>query len=64
LLTVVRTIERGAGMLGVEVRTSRTGSLRALARFEARFPGARTLVVGSEGVPLEGGLSRPAAEWM
>ena len=51
-------------MLGLAVKTSRTGSLRALARFEARFPGARTLVVGSEGVPLEGGLSRPAAEWM
>jgi predicted AAA+ superfamily ATPase len=57
-------LQRGAAVLGVEVKTARTGSLRALARFEARFPGARTLVVGSEGVPLEVFLSRPAAEWM
>ena len=55
---------RGPRVTAIEVKTSRTGSLRALTRFQDEFPGARSLVVGPGGVALETFLSKPAAQWL
>ena len=57
-------LQRGARVTGLEVKSARTGSLRALTRFQERFPGARAVVVGTEGIPLEAFLSRPAGDWL
>ena len=57
-------LQRGPSVTAIEVKSARTGSLEALSRFQSRFPGARALVVGAEGVPLETFLSQPAATWL
>ncbi len=57
-------VQRGPRVTAIEVKTSRTGSLRALTRFQDEFPGARSLVVGPGGVALETFLSKPAAQWL
>ena len=57
-------LSRGPNLLGIEVKSGpRLGRLRGLAQFEKRFPGARTLVVGERGVPLQEFLSHPARYW-
>lgn len=61
----------GAHLLGIEVKSgSQPRPLDGLKRFEARFPGTRTLVVGPEeavgrkGVLLNEFLSEPADYWL
>ena len=57
-------LSRGPNLLGIEVKSGpRLGRLSGLAEFKKRFPGARTLVVGERGVPLQEFLSRPARYW-
>ena len=57
-------LSRGPNLVGIEVKSGpRVGRLSGLAEFRKRFPGARTLVVGERGVPLDEFLSRPARYW-
>ena len=57
-------LSRGPNLVGIEVRSGpRPARLGGLAEFRKRFPGARTLVVGERGVPLEEFLSQPARYW-
>lgn len=46
-------VTAGRVRVGIEVKSGRPDRLRGLAAFRRRFPDARTLVVGSGGVPLE-----------
>ena len=58
-------LSRGAHPMGIEVKSgSRRGNRRGQEAFQARFPGARTLLVGERGVPLEEFLSKPARYWV
>ncbi|WP_419913077.1 ATP-binding protein [Candidatus Poriferisodalis sp.] len=57
-------LQRGPHLLGIEVKSGVVrGSLPGLNEFGRRF-GARTLVVGDGGVPLDEFLSAPASEWV
>ena len=58
-------LSRGLGPLGIEVKSgSRPVRARGLEAFRQRFPGARTLLVGGRGVPLQEFLSKPARHWV
>ena len=69
-------LSQGPSVLGIEVKSSgRARSLRGLAAFEKRFPGARTLlVVGADPaagrsaarrvVPINEFLAQPASHWL
>jgi predicted AAA+ superfamily ATPase len=58
-------LRRGKRLLAVEVKSGRARtSLPGLEAFGAAFPGARRLVVGSGGVPLEEFLAAPADSWI
>ena len=58
-------LSRGTHPMGIEVKSgSGRGKRRGQEAFQERFPGARTLLVGERGVPLEEFLSRPARYWV
>ena len=58
-------LSRGLGPVGIEVKSGRgAGRRRGMEAFRERFPGARTLLVGDRGVPLEEFLSKPARYWV
>ena len=58
-------IRRGKRLAAVEVKSGgRAGRRRGIEAFEKRFPGSRTLLAGSEGVPLAKFLSTPAGRWL
>lgn len=57
-------LSRGPNLKGIEVKSGAgAGKRRGRAAFRERFPGARTLLVGARGVPLEDFLSQPAVHW-
>ena len=57
-------VSGGLGLVGIEVKSGRrAGSRQGREAFEKRFDGARTLLVGDRGVPLEKFLSKPARYW-
>ncbi len=54
----------GAAVTAFEVKSGRhTGALAGLERFRQAFPSARTLIVGTGGIPLEEFLSAPTEFW-
>ncbi len=58
-------LTRGPRVLGIEVKSgARSGATRGLDEFRTRFLGARTLLVGGGGVPLNEFLWEPAAHWL
>ena len=46
-------MERGEGLWGLEVKSGRGGRVSGLAAFRERYPSARALLIGSDGIPLE-----------
>lgn len=46
-------ISRGNDVWAVEVKSGRSGKPTGLARFRSRYPHARALMVGAQGIPLE-----------
>lgn len=58
-------LERGSKALGIEITSGRgKHTVSGLGTFRDRFPGAKTLLVGAQGLPVEEFLLRPAAEWL
>jgi len=55
-------VAHGAGVWAVEVKSGRPGRLSGLAAFRARYPKAKALVLGAEGIPLEEFFSRPPTD--
>jgi uncharacterized protein len=56
---------RGDSLVAVEVKSGpRVRDLSGLRVFRARYPHARTLLVGADGVGLEEFLLTPPAEWL
>lgn len=52
-------------VLGIEVKSGRPrGGHVGLEAFRARFPRARTLLVGEGGVPIHDFLAEPSAHWL
>ncbi|MDE2783754.1 MAG: ATP-binding protein [Gemmatimonadota bacterium] len=57
-------LSRGLGPVGIEVKSGAgAGKRHAREAFRNRFPGARTLLVGKRGIPLDEFLSKPARYW-
>lgn len=57
-------LRRGSHLVAVEVRSRpRIRDKRGLAGFSRRFPHAKKLVVGANGVPLSEFLSAPSSYW-
>ena len=57
-------LSRGLGPVGIEVKSGAgAGKRHAREAFRSRFPGARTLLVGKRGIPLDEFLSKPARYW-
>jgi hypothetical protein len=56
-------ISRGTQFYGIEVKSGRVGRVSGMEAFRSRYPEARVLVVGGNGIPLHDFFSRPAAAW-
>jgi uncharacterized protein len=46
-------VSRGRDVWAIEVKSGRRGKASGLARFRSRYPEARALLVGAQGIPLE-----------
>lgn len=57
-------VARGADIWAIEVKSGVGGKLSGLARFISRYPDARPLIVGGQGIPLEEFFSRDTAQWL
>lgn len=57
-------VTRGGEVWAIEVKSGRSGRSSGLARFKQRYPEAKTLLVGGQGIPLEEFFSRDAAAWL
>lgn len=64
-LEVDYVVRRGRTVVAIEVTSGRRkGSLPGMAAFARAFRPARRLLVGSQGIPVEEFLSRPAEAWI
>jgi hypothetical protein len=57
-------VSRGRDVWAIEVKSGRTGKTAGLTRFRNRYPDARTLLVGGQGIPLVEFFSRDVAAWL
>ena len=57
-------IARGPHLLGIEVKSGKSGGASGLDAFADRFPDAGTVVVGTGGIPLNEFLSQSADDWL
>ena len=57
-------VARGRDIWAVEVKSGRSGKGSGLTRFLTRYPKARPLLVGAQGIPLETFFSKDAASWL
>ena len=58
-------LRAGRAVVAIEVKSGRAPDVfPGLAEFAAAFKPRRTLVVGSDGVPLDEFLSRPVTDWL
>ena len=57
-------IARGTELFAIEVKSGRSGKVSGLDAFRARYPDARLMVVGGNGIPLHDFFSTPAEAWL
>ncbi|MCY4232868.1 MAG: ATP-binding protein [Bacteroidetes bacterium] len=57
-------ISRGPDLLGVEVKSGNVRSQHGIDAFKGRFPRAKTMIVGPNGIPLEVFFSCTTEEWI
>ena len=58
-------LQRGDRVVPVEVKSQQNaGALTGLGEFQKRFHSKKSLLVGSDGIPLSEFLTVPAAEWL
>ncbi len=57
-------VTRGVDIWAIEVKSGQRGSSSGLTRFRQRYPEAKVLLVGAQGIPLENFFSRDAATWL
>ncbi|WP_298268808.1 ATP-binding protein [Geobacter sp.] len=56
-------VTRGRDVWAIEVKSGRSGKSSGLARFRSRYPDARPLLVGGQGIPLPEFFGRDASLW-
>jgi predicted AAA+ superfamily ATPase len=52
-------VSRGTAIAAIEVKSGRSGRVSGLAAFRRRYPRARALVIGAEGIPLPDFFAAP-----
>ena len=57
-------IARGRDIWAIEVKSGRSGKAAGLTRFRNRYPEARTLLIGAQGIPLEEFFSKDPGAWL
>ncbi len=57
-------ITRGKDIWAMEVKSGRSARVSGLNRFRSRYPEARPLLVGAQGIPLETFFSKDPASWL
>jgi len=57
-------VARGRDIWAIEVRSGRSGKVSGLMRFRDRYPEARALLVGGQGIPLEAFFSKNPTSWL
>jgi predicted AAA+ superfamily ATPase len=57
-------VARGRDVWAIEVKSGRSGKASGLTRFRDRYPEARALLVGAQGIPLEAFFSKDPTSWM
>jgi hypothetical protein len=57
-------VSRGRDIRAIEVKSGRSGKAAGLSRFRNRYPKAKALLVGAQGIPLEDFFSKPAKVWL
>ena len=57
-------IARGTELCAIEVKSGRSGKVSGLEAFRARYPEARLIAVGGNGIPLHDFFSTPAEAWL
>lgn len=57
-------IAQGRDVWAIEVKSGRSGKNTGLSRFRARYPDAKFLLVGAQGIPLEEFFSRDVKSWL
>jgi predicted AAA+ superfamily ATPase len=57
-------IARGRDVWALEVKSGRSGKTTGLTRFRDRYPKARVLLVGGQGIPLEAFFSKDPVSWL
>ena len=56
-------VTRGKHIWAIEVKSGRSAKTSGLSRFKERYPKTQTLLVGSQGIPLEEFFSKDVAGW-
>jgi len=57
-------IASGTELCAIEVKSGRSGKVSGLEAFRARYPDARLIVVGGNGIPLHDFFSTPVEAWL
>jgi uncharacterized protein len=57
-------VARGRDIWAFEAKSGRSGKTAGLTRFRNRYPEAKALLVGGQGIPLKEFFSRDAALWL
>ena len=57
-------VSRGPDLLGIEVKSGSSTNMGGLNAFKRKFPKAKTMIVGSNGIPLNDFFSLTADEWL
>lgn len=57
-------VTRGTSVWAIEVKSGRGGRSSGLTRFRARYPAAKSLLVGASGIPLEEFFSQSPSVWL
>lgn len=52
-------VSRGRDIWAIEVKSGSSGKAAGLSRFRSRYPDAKALLVGAQGIPLEEFFSKP-----
>ena len=56
-------VSRGSKTWAIEVKSGRSGKLSGMESFRSKYPGAKALIVGSGGIPLEQFFMSDADVW-
>lgn len=57
-------VSRGREVWAIEVKSGSSGKASGLNRFRTRYPAAKALLVGAQGIPLAEFFSKPAGAWL